>query len=243
MYHRFWHSDSALGLNNRGKKIKNKSHESAVEFEGFVKERRSSSWLECAEDGGLKAANVTGPEGAPVQDRTRERRTRNPAGKNPQNHPFLPTILPEAQDLGTTLIQLWSLMDMPIEEQRRFDHVTCLITLTADEVSSPLSLSIDAIKQAETEVECSNVLKASKKKELIFKRQSELEEIYEGVHMDVDSDKARVQVRYIAVMLFTRILLPPSPKELNSAAAELAQLQNSNSAATGILPLASSVAA
>lgn len=28
-------------------------------------------------------------------------------------------------------------------------------------------------------------------KELIFKRQSELEEIYEGVHMDIDADKAR----------------------------------------------------
>lgn len=28
-------------------------------------------------------------------------------------------------------------------------------------------------------------------KELVFKRQSELEEIYRGVHMDVDSDSAR----------------------------------------------------
>lgn len=28
-------------------------------------------------------------------------------------------------------------------------------------------------------------------KELVFKRQHELEEIYKGVHMDVDSDAAR----------------------------------------------------
>ena len=28
-------------------------------------------------------------------------------------------------------------------------------------------------------------------KELVFKRQDELEEIYRGVHMDVDSDAAR----------------------------------------------------
>lgn len=28
-------------------------------------------------------------------------------------------------------------------------------------------------------------------KELVFKRQNELEEIYRGVHMDVDSDAAR----------------------------------------------------
>lgn len=36
-----------------------------------------------------------------------------------------------------------------------------------------------------------NILKASKMKELVFKRQNELEEIYRGVHMDVDSDAAR----------------------------------------------------
>lgn len=35
------------------------------------------------------------------------------------------------------------------------------------------------------------MLKASKMKELVLKRQSELEEIYRGVHMDVDSDAAR----------------------------------------------------
>lgn len=36
-----------------------------------------------------------------------------------------------------------------------------------------------------------NVLKVSKMKELVFKRQNELEEIYRGVHMDVDSGTAR----------------------------------------------------
>ncbi|KAL0464235.1 UNVERIFIED_CONTAM: microtubule-associated protein 5 [Sesamum latifolium] len=97
----------------------------------------------------------------------------------------------KAQDLGRTLKELWGLMDMTVEEQTRFDHVTRVITSTADEVSSPGSLSIDVIEQAEVEVERLNVLKASKMKELIFKRQSELEDIYEGVHMDVDSDKAR----------------------------------------------------
>lgn len=53
----------------------------------------------------------------------------------------------QVQDLGRTLIELWSLMDMPIQEQKRFDHVTSLITSTADEVSSPGSLSIDVIEQ------------------------------------------------------------------------------------------------
>lgn len=36
-----------------------------------------------------------------------------------------------------------------------------------------------------------NVLKVSKMKELVFQRQNELEEIYRGVHMDVDSATAR----------------------------------------------------
>ncbi|KAK6228562.1 hypothetical protein SCA6_000902, partial [Theobroma cacao] len=43
----------------------------------------------------------------------------------------------------------------------------------------------------EVHVERLNVLKASKMKELVFKRQNELEEIYRGVHMDVNSDAAR----------------------------------------------------
>jgi protein regulator of cytokinesis 1 len=45
--------------------------------------------------------------------------------------------------------------------------------------------------QTEVEVERLNALKARKMKELVFKRQNELEEIYRGVHMDVDSDAAR----------------------------------------------------
>jgi protein regulator of cytokinesis 1 len=45
--------------------------------------------------------------------------------------------------------------------------------------------------QAEVEVQRLNVMKVSKMKEIVFKRQNELEEIYRGVHMDVDSESAR----------------------------------------------------
>ncbi|KAI8026791.1 65-kDa microtubule-associated protein 5 [Camellia lanceoleosa] len=99
--------------------------------------------------------------------------------------------LRKLQDFGRTLIELWSLMDTSVEEQKRFDHVTCLITSSVDEVSKPGSLSLDVIEQTEVEIEHLNVLKASKMKELVFKRQNKLEEIYRGVHMDVDSDTAR----------------------------------------------------
>ncbi|KAL6563019.1 hypothetical protein OROHE_005606 [Orobanche hederae] len=97
----------------------------------------------------------------------------------------------KVQYLGRTLVELWNLMDMLLDEKKRFDHVTRLTTCSADEVLSPGSLSVDIIGQAEVEVERLNVLKASKMKELIFRRQSELEEICKGVHMDVDIDKSR----------------------------------------------------
>ncbi|OMO95997.1 hypothetical protein CCACVL1_05129, partial [Corchorus capsularis] len=43
----------------------------------------------------------------------------------------------------------------------------------------------------EVQVDRLNIVKANKMKELIFKRQNELEEIYKGIHMDVNSDTTR----------------------------------------------------
>lgn len=99
--------------------------------------------------------------------------------------------LQKLQDLGSKLIELWNLMETPIDEQKIFDHVTMLISSSVNDVSREGCLSQDVIEQAEVEVERLNILKASKMKELVFKRQNELEEIYRGVHMDVDSDAAR----------------------------------------------------
>lgn len=98
--------------------------------------------------------------------------------------------LEKLQGLGHKLIELWDLMDTPVDE-RRLDHVTTLISASVDNVSRLGCLAVDVIEQTEVEVERLNVLKASKMKELVFKRQDELEEIYRGVHMDVDSDAAR----------------------------------------------------
>ncbi|XP_054811234.1 65-kDa microtubule-associated protein 5 isoform X2 [Prosopis cineraria] len=99
--------------------------------------------------------------------------------------------LQKLQELARSLVELWDLMEIPIDEQKDFSHVTSLIPLSVDEVSKQGCLSVDVIEQAEHEVQRLEILKGSKLKDLVFKRQNELEEIYTGVHMDVDSDKAK----------------------------------------------------
>ncbi|GMI80436.1 microtubule-associated protein 65-5 [Hibiscus trionum] len=99
--------------------------------------------------------------------------------------------LRKLQYLGNTLIELWDLLDTPPDERKRFEHVTSLISSSVNEALRQGSLGLDIIEQVEVEVQSLNVLKASKMKELVFKRQNELEDIYRGVHMDVNSDAAR----------------------------------------------------
>ncbi|KAI3995601.1 hypothetical protein MKX01_023346 [Papaver californicum] len=99
--------------------------------------------------------------------------------------------LQKLQDLGSTLVELWNLMDTPVDEQKVFHHVTCLICSSTDEISSQGCLALDVIEKTELEVQRLNVVKASKMKELVLKKQKEIEEIYKGVHVDVDSDTAR----------------------------------------------------
>ncbi|CAN1223868.1 65-kDa microtubule-associated protein 5 [Linum perenne] len=99
--------------------------------------------------------------------------------------------LHKLKDLGKTLMGLWDLMDTNIEEQRKFHHVILLISSSVDEVSRKGCLAVEVIEQTEVEVERLNVLKASKMKELILKRQIELETIYKDVHVDVESEAPR----------------------------------------------------
>ncbi|KAF7836261.1 65-kDa microtubule-associated protein 5 [Senna tora] len=99
--------------------------------------------------------------------------------------------LKKLQELASSIVELWDLMETPVEERKDFSHVISLISLSVDEVSKHGCLSVDIIEQAEVEVQRLNVLKGTKLKDLVFKRQNELEEIYRGVHMDVDSDAAR----------------------------------------------------
>ncbi|KAH9610680.1 hypothetical protein KSS87_011039 [Heliosperma pusillum] len=99
--------------------------------------------------------------------------------------------LQKIQDLGSALIELWNLLELSTGDQKKFEHVTCLISSSADDVSRPGALAQDVIERAEIEVDQLNILKGSKMKELVLKRQTELEEIYKGVHMDVDNKAQR----------------------------------------------------
>ncbi|BAT88592.1 hypothetical protein VIGAN_05212800 [Vigna angularis var. angularis] len=99
--------------------------------------------------------------------------------------------LHKLQELASQLIDLWNLMDTPTEERRLFDHVTCNISASVDEVTVPGALALDLIEQAEVEVERLDQLKASKMKEIAFKKQDELEEIYARAHVEINPEAAR----------------------------------------------------
>ncbi|XP_020584306.1 65-kDa microtubule-associated protein 1-like [Phalaenopsis equestris] len=102
--------------------------------------------------------------------------------------------LQKLQDLATQLFDLWNLMDTSAEERSLFDHVTCNISATVDEVTVPGALALDLIEQAEVEVERLDQLKASKMKEIALKKQRELEDIFALAHIEIDSDAAQEKI-------------------------------------------------
>lgn len=60
------------------------------------------------------------------------------------------SIFFQLQLLAGQLFDLWNLMDTPMEEQSLFDHVTCNISSTVDEVTIPGSLALDLIEQVDS---------------------------------------------------------------------------------------------
>ncbi len=102
--------------------------------------------------------------------------------------------LQKLQELATQLTDLWNLMDTPEEERNLFNHVTCNISASVDEVTIPGALALDLIEQAEVEVDRLDQLKASRMKEIAFKRQGELEEIFARAHIEIDPEVARGKI-------------------------------------------------
>ncbi|XP_050387846.1 65-kDa microtubule-associated protein 3 [Argentina anserina] len=92
------------------------------------------------------------------------------------------------QDLATTMLELWNLMDTPIEEQQMFQNITCNIAASEHEITERDTLSVDFINYVEAEVSRLEELKSSKMKELVLKKRTELEEICRKTHMVIEAD-------------------------------------------------------
>lgn len=92
------------------------------------------------------------------------------------------------QDLATTMLELWNLMDTPMEEQQMFQNVTCNIAASEHEICSPNALSMEFINHVEAEVSRLEELKGSKMKELVLKKRTELEEICRRTHLIAESN-------------------------------------------------------
>ncbi|KAH0896357.1 hypothetical protein HID58_045925 [Brassica napus] len=50
------------------------------------------------------------------------------------------------QDLAPTMLELWNLMDTPIEEQQEYQQITCNIAASEHEITQANSLSEDFIQ-------------------------------------------------------------------------------------------------
>uniref|UniRef100_J3M9I8 65-kDa microtubule-associated protein 3 n=1 Tax=Oryza brachyantha TaxID=4533 RepID=J3M9I8_ORYBR len=87
------------------------------------------------------------------------------------------------QDLASTMLELWNLMDTPIEEQQAFQNVTCNIAASESELTEHNTLSIEFLNYVEAEVLRLEQLKSSKMKELVLKKNTELEEHRRRAHL------------------------------------------------------------
>ncbi|XP_042053360.1 65-kDa microtubule-associated protein 8-like [Salvia splendens] len=97
------------------------------------------------------------------------------------------TRFDKLQQLGKTLSDLWNLMDTPYKDRQEYLQVSNLSSIPSTEISTPGTLTLDMVQQAETEVKRLDQLKASKMKEFFFKKQIELEDICRRTHMEIPS--------------------------------------------------------
>ncbi|XP_062172300.1 65-kDa microtubule-associated protein 6 [Alnus glutinosa] len=94
------------------------------------------------------------------------------------------------KDIVASLFELWNLMDSPKEEKNNFSTITSILRSSDTEITELGVLSTETIEQASAEVERLTKLKASRMKELVMKKRSELEEICRMIHIEPDSSTA-----------------------------------------------------
>ncbi|KAI5062830.1 hypothetical protein GOP47_0021377 [Adiantum capillus-veneris] len=102
--------------------------------------------------------------------------------------------LHKLQELATSLIELWNLMDSPKAEQNDYLHIMNMVGTTEADMISHGDLSLKYIQQAETEVQRLEKLKVTKVKELVVKKQTELNSILMAAHMEPDPDASQEKI-------------------------------------------------
>ncbi|XP_027338334.1 65-kDa microtubule-associated protein 3-like [Abrus precatorius] len=88
---------------------------------------------------------------------------------------------------AAALLEMWDLMDTPIEEQQKFHNVTSKIAALESEFTESNMLSIDSIIYVEREVKRLQLLKSTKMKELVLRKKLELEEICRKTHLTIQT--------------------------------------------------------
>ncbi|KAL1201118.1 65-kDa microtubule-associated protein 6 [Cardamine amara subsp. amara] len=91
------------------------------------------------------------------------------------------------KDVVASLFELWNLMDTPQEERTKFGRVTYVVRSSDSNITEPGILSTETIEQVYAEVDCLSKLKASKMKELVMKRRTELEDLCRLTHIQPDT--------------------------------------------------------
>lgn len=95
--------------------------------------------------------------------------------------------MPQLREAVVPLVELWDLMDSPVEERRGFQKAAAVLRPAKEEVLSSGVLSMASIKRTEEEVERLTRLKAGRMKELVLKRRLELENICRSMHVEPDA--------------------------------------------------------
>ncbi|WOK93983.1 65-kDa microtubule-associated protein 6-like isoform X1 [Canna indica] len=86
-----------------------------------------------------------------------------------------------------SLYELWKIMDSSEEERRHFEKLARTLESPEKEITQAGLLSRETIEQTEAEVSRLTKLKASRMKELVLKRRSELEEECRRAHIEPDT--------------------------------------------------------
>ncbi|WVZ26976.1 hypothetical protein V8G54_000020 (mitochondrion) [Vigna mungo] len=100
------------------------------------------------------------------------------------------TRIQKLKDVVAKLFELWNLMDSSKEERNSFMVITSIVGTSESEITDRGVLSTEMIEKASAEVDRLTKLKASRMKELVFKKRSELEAICRLTHIEPDTSTA-----------------------------------------------------